>query len=307
VAPVGDLEVRLAAFAWLADQTAVRGDVLPWSVLLDGFRHGGERVPLVSMQGIFTPRLCRLPLAIRTSPGGPYSDAFAPGGLLHYRYRGTDPAHRDNAGLRAAMRERVPLVYLYGHVEGRYHAVWPVFVVGDDPAALTFTVEADDARYIPEAFEALHSGSLVAEDTAEPRRRYVTAIVRRRLHQDAFRERVLSAYRESCALCRLRRRELLDAAHIAGDTDPEGEPVVTNGLALCKLHHAAFDSYLLTVHPDYRIVVRPDVLDEQDGPMLVHGLQELHGKPIRPPHRIEQHPSRELLGRRLERFEALSR
>jgi len=53
--PIWDLEVRLAAFAWLAEETAVRGEVLPWSVLLEGFRHGGDRVPLVSMQGIFTP------------------------------------------------------------------------------------------------------------------------------------------------------------------------------------------------------------------------------------------------------------
>jgi putative restriction endonuclease len=256
------------------------------------------------MQGIFTPKVCRLPLAIRTSTSGPYADAFSPNGLLLYKYRGTDPEHRDNAGLRAAMRERVPLVYLYGHVEGRYHAVWPVFVVGDSPADLTFTIAADDAAYIP---DLLVGEDVVAEDAAAPRRRYVTAVVRRRLHQDAFRERVLSAYRESCALCRLRRRELLDAAHIIGDTEPEGEPVVTNGLALCKLHHAAFDSYLLTVHPDYRVLVRPDVLVETDGPMLLHGLQELHGKPIRPPHRKEHHPSRELLARRLERFEVLSR
>jgi putative restriction endonuclease len=297
------LEVRLAAFAWLAEQTAIRGDVLPWSILLEGFRHGGERVPLVSMQGIFTPRVCRLPLAIRTSIRGPYNDALSANGLLSYSYRGQDPAHRDNIGLRTAMRDRVPLVYLYGHTEGRYHPVWPVFIVGDDPPALTFTVAADDAAYIP---DVLTAGDVVGEDAAAPRRRYVTAIVRRRLHQDAFRERVLSAYRESCALCRLRRRELLDAAHIIGDTDPDGEPVVTNGLALCKLHHAAFDTYLLTVDPEYRILIRPDVLREKDGPMLVHGLQDLHGRSIRPPHRKEQHPSRELLGRRLKTFEALS-
>jgi hypothetical protein len=35
--------------------------------------------------------------------------------------------------------------------------------------------------------------------------------------------------------------ELLDAAHILPDGHPKGEPVVPNGLALCKLHHAAFD------------------------------------------------------------------
>src|SRR5262249_36287578 len=57
----------------------------------------------------------------------------------------------------------------------------------------------------------------------EIRRRYVTCLVRQRLHQQAFRERVLAAYGEHCAICRLRHHELLEAAHIAADTDPEGE------------------------------------------------------------------------------------
>ena len=129
-----DLPLRLATFEWLEEQSAIHGEVLPWSVLLAGFVHEGVRVPLVSMQGIFTPRAGRLPLTIRTAVGGPYADAFAANGLLLYKYRGTDPFHRDNEGLRQAMRERAPLVYLHGHREGRYHAIWPGFIVGDSPA-----------------------------------------------------------------------------------------------------------------------------------------------------------------------------
>ena len=108
------------------------------------------------------------------------------------------------------------------------------------------------------------------------RRRYTTATVRQRLHQCAFRERVLAAYRQQCAFCRFRHAELLDAAHMLPDTD-EGEPVVANGLALCKLHHAAFDRYFLGVRPDYIVQVRDDLLGETDGPTLVHGIQALHG------------------------------
>jgi len=291
-----DLAIRLVAFRFLEEQVAIHGDVLPWSVLSAGFRFEGERVPLVSQQGIFKPRLCRLPLSIRTSVGGPYDDAFDPGGLLQYRYRGTEPFHRENVGLREAMKGQVPLVYLHGHVEGRYHAVWPVFVVGDSPATLTFTVAADEANRRPVA-----PGEVAYEDPAI-RRAYVTAMVRRRLHQQAFRERVLDAYRERCALCRLRHRELLDASHIAPDSSSEGEPVVSNGLALCKLHHAAFDRWILTVDPTYRVRVRRDILEEQDGPMLKHGLQELEGNRIEVPRREVQRPSRELLAVRMERF-----
>lgn len=60
----------------------------------------GRRVPLVSPQGIFKPRvLSEAPLSITTVPDGPYDDAFGPNDLLQYRYRGTDPEHPDNRSL----------------------------------------------------------------------------------------------------------------------------------------------------------------------------------------------------------------
>ncbi len=293
-----DTPVRMRAFDWLAEQTVLHGDVLPWSLLQVGFAFHGERVPLVSMQGIFTSRLCRYPLTIRTAFGGPYADSFASNGLILYKYRGSDAFHRDNDGLRRAMQDLIPLIYLHGQVEGRYQAIWPVFIVGDSPATLTFTVAADEARQ-----RAAAGDELAYEDPAI-RRAYVTATVRRRLHQVAFRERVLEAYRERCALCHLKHRKLLDASHIAPDSSPEGEPVVSNGLSLCKLHHAAFDGYFMTVDPDYRVRVRRDLLEEVDGPMLKHGIQELDGQAIEVPRKIQLQPSRELLAARMEIFQA---
>jgi len=100
------------------------------------------------------------------------------------------------------------------------------------------------------------------------------------VHQRAFRTRVLVAYRSQCAFCRLRYVELLDAAHIIPDKDPAGEPLVTNGLSLCKIHHAAFDRHFIGVSPDYEIVVREDLLSEEDGPMLTHGIQGLHQRKL---------------------------
>ena len=97
----------------------------------------------------------------------------------------------------------------------------------------------EDARYF--ALQVKETGQAAVDDeNSSGRRRYITSEYRVRLHQAAFRERVLDAYQDQCSLCRLRHRELLDAAHIIPDSDPDGEPVVPNGLALCKLHHAAF-------------------------------------------------------------------
>ena len=46
-----------------------------------------------------------------------------------------------------------------------------------------------------------------------------------RVHQARFRGRVLPAYGERCAICRLKESRLLDAAHIAGDLEVHGEPM----------------------------------------------------------------------------------
>lgn len=134
------------------------------------------------------------------------------------------------------------------------------------------------------------------------RREYITSTFKRRVHQGKFRERVLKAYQEQCALCRLKHQELLDAAHIIPDSDPDGEPRVTNGLSLCKLHHAAYDRNFLSVRPDYIIEVRQDVLEEEDGPMLRHGLKGMHGNRIILPKSVGQRPDPARLERRYEQF-----
>lgn len=293
-----DARIRQAAFEWLKEQARLHGDVLPRHLLAQGFLLEGNRVPLLGPQGIFKPKVLRIPLSIATVPSGPYDDGFSREGLLLYRYRGTNPDHPDNVGLRNAMAGRIPLVYFHRIVEGKYLAVWPVFIVGDEPSKLTFKVEFDDVQHSAYAPGALP----VLDPVTEIRRSYVTTTIRQRIHQRAFRERVLRAYQEQCALCRLRHEELLDAAHIIPDGEPDGEPVIPNGLSLCKLHHAAFDRQFLTVRPDYVIEVRRDILEENDGPMLLHGLKEMHEKQIILPRHREHRPNADLLARRYQRF-----
>lgn len=304
---VRDARIRAAAFAWLGDQVALHGDVLPRTLLAEGLRLDGVRVPLLGPQGIFKPQvMSEVPLSITTAPHGPYDDSFGPDGLLRYRYRGTDPDHLDNRGLRFAMERRLPLAYIHGVVPGKYLVTWPVFVVGDDPGILAFTVAVDDAQHVGLPTRTGAQPAL-AENTDMARRSYVTAAVRVRLHQRAFRERVLEAYQRQCAFCRLRHEELLDAAHIVPDTEPGGEPHVRNGLSLCTLHHAAFDRYFIGLRPDCTIEVREDLRRERDGPTLVHAIQALHGSRIVLPRRMEYRPAQELLTVRYERFRQAAR
>ena len=294
--------MRAAAFGFLTEQTALHGDVLPWSLLAEGFQIDGERVPLLSQQGIFKPRvLADVPLSIRTAPvetgkARPYEDALGHDGLLVYRYRGRDPQHRDNRGLRLAMHRRCPLVYFFCVVEGQYMPAWPVYVVGEDSRDLCFRISVDD-RLLSEP--AQDPANL---QVAEARRAYTTTLTLRRLHQKTFRQRVLEAYQSRCAICRLKRVPLLEAAHILPDGHSRGEPIVPNGIALCSLHHAAFDAHILGIRPDLVIEVRRDILEETDEPMLRYGLQAIADTRLEVPRMTAQQPRRDLLEERYAMF-----
>lgn len=292
-----DFLVRQHAFGFLSELSSQFGDTLPIQPLRDGFSFEGHRVPLLGPKGIFKPKILGLPLSITTSPNSPYDDTFAEGGLLQYRYRGSDPEHPDNVGLRAVMQARKPLIYFHGIIPGKYVAAWPTYIVGDNPAGLCVTAVVDDKSTIAES-----AAFSIAEPAAEYRRQYITAEVKVRLHQRLFRERVLNAYKEQCALCRLRHVELLEASHIIPDSEAGGEPRVDNGVALCKLHHAAFDRNILGIRPDYVVEIREDILLEVDGPMLKFGLQQMHGTKIIVPRRGDQKPSKMALESRYEKF-----
>jgi putative restriction endonuclease len=296
-----DLAIRLAAFDHLRELSDRYGDALPRGELQLGFTFEGRRIPLVGPQGIFKPAaMIDMPLSITTAPivegkARPYEDEITADGLIVYRYRGTDPQHRENVGLRRAMQAGTPLIYFYGLVPGQYAAAWPSYIVGDDPEQLTFTVAVDE----PHVLVTSRPAETVKDDI---RRRYATRLQLQRLHQVGFRQRVIRAYQEACAICSLRHRELLDAAHILPDTHPRGEPTVSNGLALCKLHHAAFDWNIVGVRPDLVVEVSSKVLHEIDGPMLIHGLQGFHESKLHIPRSRDDHPNPELLEERYQAF-----
>lgn len=301
-----DLErrVRLAAFAFLETETARRGEILDWALLTRAFAFGDRSVPLLGASGIWKPEVLSLPISLTTAPPKPgkpppYEDGVGDDGLLRYRYQGTDPANHFNTGLREVFRRQLPLIYFLGVDKGRYTAFWPCFVVEDHPDHLAVSVALNDAG-------SVGIDLVGTDDEPELDRAYARRLTLQRLHQAGFRERVLRAYRKSCAVCQLRHVQLLDAAHIVADRDPRGAPAVSNGMALCKMHHAAFDGHILGIRPDYVVEIRAEILLEQDGPMLRHGLQELHGATLSVPTRVTDRPGVELLEIRYEEFRRAS-
>ncbi|GIH14174.1 HNH endonuclease [Rugosimonospora africana] len=289
-----DTRLRLAMFAHLDRISAAYPSGIP-SDVINTFEFDGEAVRLVVQPGIRKPARLSAALTIRTTytpQGGarPYEDEFGTDGTLHYKWRGTDPAHPDNRALREAMVRRSPLAYFYPMAKGVYHAIYPVYLVEEDPARHEFAVDLGELEHSVEGIEVL------------PERRYARRLTLQRLHQVVFRPKVLRAYEARCALCRLGHAPLLDAAHILPDRHRRGEPVVPNGLAMCKIHHAAYDANIIGIRPDRVVEVREDILTEIDGPMLRHGLQEMHGSTIFLPRSRHDRPDPTRLEERYEQF-----
>ena len=294
-----ELAARLAAMDWLSSFPT--DYAFRYSDLAD-FEFDGRRIPLTDRgRGIRKPAGFSAALSFTTvfTPANqvpPYTDLQGQDGLLRYKYEGDDPALFTNVALRNAMEQRLPLIWFVGVASGVYLPRFPVYLVAEERGQQQFVVALDHAQR--------HLFSPADGVASLDDRRYSESITRHRLHQPLFRARVLEAYERRCAMCRLRHVPLLDASHIIEDGHALGQPVVPNGLALCKIHHAAFDQNILGVSPDLRIGVRADILREVDGPMLRHGLQDLDGIRLQVPRQRASGPDPDRLQIRYDLFRA---
>ncbi len=300
-----DSLMRMAAFEQVRRLSETH-DHLTAADVAPGFHFRGQRYPLVNPQrGIFKPREMRHLLSIKTVYPRPgrrawYDDQrdvhrqiFDGDDAIAYAFQGSNPDAADNQWLRDAHAHRIPIIYFLGVAPGRYLAMFPAFIEGwsrtELKASVAFGAPGQASAGLPEA-------------AAE--RRYALREVRQRLHQATFREAVITAYNGRCALSGMPEPLLLDAAHIVADKDERfGQPVVTNGIPLSKIHHAAFDAHLIGIDPDYRLHVSKRLLVQRDGPIL-EALKQLNGSTIHLPARLQDRPDRERLELRFERFRA---
>lgn len=287
------LQRELIAAA-VAHRAAELGGAIPWHELSDFELPDGTHQRLVDpgRGGIWNPRDMQATLSILTSPDGPYSDREDQG-FLHYSYQ-RGPEGGKNLKLRAALDLGLPVIRFHKINKAVYQPVFPIFVIGDNPITREFILSLDDKmRAIPDL-----------DDLSPVERAYAQRLVKQRLHQPGFRARVILAYERRCCICSLGHAELLDAAHILADAEGGGDPVLPNGLSLCKIHHAAYDRDFLGIDPSGTIHINQRLLDEIDGPMLQHGLQAMHGRRISQPSRKTARPDPERLDERFRRFQS---
>lgn len=297
-------QIRADAIDWVRARSQ-DGAVPLTSEEIGDYNYRGRSIPLKGQQGIWNPAGFTAALSIRTtytSPDSvaPYPDKLGSDGLVRYSWFQNNGEHGFNVAVRHAMLQRVPLIWFFGIAENpaTFSVMAPVYVLAE---------EARDRRWVLGFTEDDLPAPLVKNVSImeESLKRYLQVQTKIRLHQPVFRSTVLTAYENHCAVCNLAHPQLLDAAHIVPDRDDLGIAAVVNGISLCKIHHAAFDSHFLGIRPDHVVEIRRDLLEEVDGPMLRHGLQDLHGsKLMTTPRDPAQLPRQDLLENAFERFRA---
>ncbi|MFC5623646.1 HNH endonuclease [Algoriphagus winogradskyi] len=113
-----------------------------------------------------------------------------------------------------------------------------------------------------------------------------------------FKKVVPKIYQSTCAITGMNvstisGRSLIDACHIVPFSRTQDDRV-SNGIALCPNLHRAFDSGLVAIDQDYRVMVSDQVIEDLCHP---YGLAKLKGRKIILPSEKHLWPSQENLER----------
>jgi putative restriction endonuclease len=137
------------------------------------------------------------------------------------------------------------------------------------------------------------------DSTVAAKRRYAITTARRALRDIRFRRRVLSAYEVRCAFCAT-QLELLDAAHVLPVGHPDSTDEISNGVALCALHHRAYDRSLVAFDQHYKIHLSSDQVGRLKSSNLTGGLKEFQHAllpAVRLPKLIMHRPAPAMVGK----------
>jgi putative restriction endonuclease len=307
-----DAALRAEIFRYLRQLGGEGGLVTATQIGAGYTRPNGDHVALITRpRGIFKPRQMSSLLSIKTVVPRPgrgvwYDDQRAAHQQIYngqetvtYSFMGDDADAADNRLLKQACEAKIPIVYFLGISPGLYRILMPTFLDEWNPAALRVGLSFGNI-----SFDQTQDEMDVAPPRDDIQRRYAMNVVKRRLHQDAFRQAVISAYKGRCAFSHLPVSALIDAAHIVADShELLGQPIVSNGLPLSKIHHAAFDAHLIGVDPDYKIHVSKKLLGQRDGPLLT-ALQNLNGANLRLPLRKQDYPDQDRLAVRFQEYQS---
>jgi putative restriction endonuclease len=296
-----DLNIINIAFEHIVRLDLIYGSAIPNKALKEGFLFNGERVSLIGPQGIFKAKqmqdvaLSILTPLSRDSRKPFYLDKESDDGFYHYAFE--ESKNDRNSYLYASHEKATPFIYFKAVMPAIYQSIWPCFVDSINEKERYFKIIVGNQPKLP-----LLSGVANYEKPKELEARYYVRESKVRGHQAAFRENILEAYKFKCAITGLSETKLLEAAHIIPDSNELSTQQITNGIALNRLHHRAYDAELLGIDTDYRIHIGTSLSDMKDELLLDKYFLSYNGTQLNLPKNRNEWPDVNYLNRRFEAF-----
>jgi putative restriction endonuclease len=112
-------------------------------------------------------------------------------------------------------------------------------------------------------------------------------IVKTRVNQNDFRQRILASYNEKCSITGISITSLLVASHIipwSKNTQERLNP--KNGICLNNFHDKAFDKGLITITRDFKVKLSDTILQKKKESNIQKYFIEYENQPIILPDRF---------------------
>lgn len=127
------------------------------------------------------------------------------------------------------------------------------------------------------------------------------AITRQRINQQFFRNAVLCSYEERCCITGISHHNLLDACHISSwRDDVKNRTNPKNGLCMNPLFHRAYDSFIIAITPDYKIMISDQMFDGTKDEHFLDYLRQVQGRNIIMPEKFS--PDKDLLAKHYQQY-----
>ncbi len=117
------------------------------------------------------------------------------------------------------------------------------------------------------------------------------ALVKQRVNQSFFRSAVMCSYNNRCCISGVGNPELLEACHIVDWSDDKtNRSNPENGLCLNSLFHKAYDKYLISITPDYNVIISEEMIERTEDGTFKDYLRGLQNRKLIMPNRFYPNP-----------------
>lgn len=174
-------------------------------------------------------------------------------------------------------------------------AVWEEFY--GNPERLAYESERLIAQFLNKPIE--ETAEISTQNLPQGAEREV--IIRQRVNQSFFRAAVMNSYNFRCCISGVQKSELVEACHIVDWAEDEANRTnPRNGLCLNPFFHKAYDKLLISITPDFDIVISDSLIDNIDSDASQRYLLQLNGTKIHLPDKFL--PQRDLLEKHHQKY-----